>query len=126
MKTTEKLTKEDFALGLKQFIGTEQYWEHKLPGAFLLRLTDGCNFVRTEAEARWLFDIIASGQYSSRISLHPFQIWNLNKKDDHWLLECRSDDGIQMHSRRIEYSDFPIDHIEIWVLDGIALLPSEY
>ena len=31
MRTVEKLNKQDFELGLKQFIGTEQYWEHKLP-----------------------------------------------------------------------------------------------
>ena len=126
MKTTDKLTKENFELGLKQFIGTQQYWEHKLPGAFLLRLTDGCNFVRQEAGAYWLFDMIASYQYDRRISLHPFQIWQLKRMDDYWSLECRRDDGEHMLTTRINYSDFPIDHIEIWVLDGIALLPSEY
>ncbi len=126
MKTTEKLTKEDLALGLKQFIGTTQYWDHFIPGSFRLRLTDGCNFVRQEAGANWLFDMIASYQYDDRINLYLFQIWQLKRKEDHWSLECRGDDGQHMLTSRIGYSDFPIDHIEIWVLDGIALLPSEY
>jgi hypothetical protein len=126
MKTTDKLTGQEFELGLKQFFGTTQYWEHFIPGAFRLRLTDGCNFVRQEAGAFWLFDMIASYQYDERIKLYPFQIWQLTRKEDHWSLECRRDDGQHMLTSRISYSDFPIDHIEIWVLDGIALLPSEY
>ena len=126
MKTTDKLTKQEFELGLKQFISTTQYWEHSIPGSFRLRLTDGCNFVRQEASAFWLFDMIASYQYDKRVKLNPFQIWQLTRKEDHWSLECRVDDGQHMLTHRISYSDFPIDHIEIWVLDGIALLPSEY
>jgi len=126
MKTTDKLTKEEFTLGLKQFIGTQYYWEHFIPGALRLKLTDGCNFVRQEASAFWLFDMIASYQYDDRINLYPFQIWQLTQKEDHWLLECRGDEGQSMLTHRLDYSDFPIDHIEIWVLDGVALLPSGY
>ena len=113
MRTTEKLTKEEFALGLKKFIGTEQYWDHKLLGAFTLRLTDGCNYVRVEAEARWLFDTIASLQFDHRIQLHPFQRWQLKKLEDSWSLECIQDDGGQMLIKTIEYSDFPIDQIRV-------------
>ena len=126
MKTTDKLTSQEFALGLKQFIGTTQYWEHFIPGSFRLRLTDGCNFVRQEAGAFWLFDMIASYQHDARISLYPFQIWQLKRLEDQWILECTKDTGQHMLTHRISFSDFPIDHIEIWVLDGIALLPSEY
>ena len=126
MKTTDKLTGQEFELGLKHFIGTQQYWEHFIPGSFRLRLTDGCNFVRQEAGAFWLFDMIASYQHDDRINLNPFQIWQLSKKEDYWSLECRGDNGQHMLTARIGFSDFPIDHIEIWVLDGIALLPSEY
>ena len=73
MKTTERLTKQEFELGLKQFSGTQQYWEHKFPGSKTLRLTDGCRFVREEAEARWLFNAIASLQSDLRIPGTPYQ-----------------------------------------------------
>ena len=126
MKTTEKLSREEFELGLKQFIGTQNYWEHNVPGAFTLILTDGANYIRQEAQAYWLFDLIATFQFDDRIQLHPFQMWQLKKLDEFWILECTRDDGEHMLTKIIDYSDFPIDLIDIWVFDGVALLPSEY
>ncbi len=125
MKTTERLTKQEFELGLKQFTGRTQYHKHLYPGAITLMLTCGCQFVKVEAEATWLFNAIASLQSDQRIQPHPFQIWQLNKWEGRWLLECRRDDGEHVLSK-ISNTDFPLDHIELWVLDGIALLPSEY
>ena len=125
MKTTERLTKQEFELALKGFIGTQQYWPHQFPGSKTLRLTDGCRFVREEAEATWLFNAIASLQSDERIQPHPFQMWQLKKWEDRWVLEFRREDGEHVLSK-ISNSDFPLDHIELWVLDGIALLPSEY
>jgi hypothetical protein len=125
MKTTERLTKQEFELGLKQFIGTQQYWEHKFPGSTILRLTDGCRFIREEAEATWLFDAIATLQSDQRIQPQSFQMWQLKRWEGRWRLECRADDGEHVLTK-ISNSDFPLHHIELWVLDGIALLPSEY
>jgi hypothetical protein len=125
MKTTERLTKQEFELGLKQFIGTQQYWEHKFSGSKTLRLTDGCRFVREEAEATWLFNAIATLQSDERIQLHPFQIWLLKRWEGRWRLECRRDDGEHVLTK-ISNTDFPLDHFEVWVVDNVALLPSEY
>ena len=126
METKEKLTKEDFELGLKQFTGTKQYWHHDVPGACKLRLTDGCNFVREEAKARWLFDILSHLQFDKRIGPHFSQHWTLKKLDTNWVLECRNAQGELMAARKIDSTDFPLEKIDIWLYGGIALLPSEY
>lgn len=136
METT-KLTKSEFELGLKQFTGTTSYHEHRCPGAKTLKLTDGCQFVKVEAEAGWLFDIIADLQYHQLIQLYPFQMWRLSKENDnYWRLECRKDEewlfkgirskGTIMLATGASNKEFPLDNLEIWNISGTCLLPSEY
>jgi hypothetical protein len=44
-----------------------------------------------------------------------------------WQLTCREDTGKKsLIIQSIEFSDFPLDYIKIWVIDKVALLPSEY
>jgi hypothetical protein len=92
-------------------------------------LTDGCYYVRDECQAYWLFDAILSYQGDPRLRRIGFQIWVLKQqaKDLTWLLTCREDRGKQPIIKQvIEYSTFPLDRITIWVIDKVALLPSEY
>jgi hypothetical protein len=126
MKAAEKLTKEEFELGLKQFIGTSQYWKHECPGSKTLLLTDGCNYVRQEGDARWLFDMLAVLQKERIVYLQRVQHWQLTRLYIGWVLELRGYDGQTLLPMRIDNSDFPIDELDIWICDGVALLPSEY
>jgi hypothetical protein len=49
------------------------------------------------------------------------------RKDLTWRLTCREDTGNKpLISQSIEFSDFPLEYIKIWVIDKVALLPSEY
>lgn len=100
-----------------------------VPGKSPILLTDGCDFVRENCKAFWLFDAILSYQLEKRVRDVPFQIWELKqqKNDLSWLLTCKEDSGVKpIVTQRIEFSDFPLDSIKIWVIGGIALLPSEY
>ena len=136
MKTTEKLTKEEFKLGLKQFRGTSEYHEHIFPGVLALKLTDGANFVRQEAQAGWLFDAISFFQSHRLIIPLPIQFWRLRKVKDQFLLECIPDEQWLSKHKLINRTSivnadcigktFPVEHFEIWVQDGVAMLPSEY
>jgi hypothetical protein len=114
---------------LKEFRGTEQYHKHLFPGKSPIILTDGCAFVREKCQAYWLFDAILSYQLDKRLKNVPFQIWELKQQmmDLSWLLTCQEDSGKKpLLTQRLEFSDFPLDSIRIWVIDGVALLPSEY
>jgi hypothetical protein len=80
-------------------------------------------------KAYWLFDAILSYQCEAVLRGIKFQIWELMqlKTDLTWLLTCRPDTGKKTLVRQsIKFSDFPIDYIKIWVIDKVALLPSEY
>ena len=114
---------------LKQFRGTTEYHKHLFPGKSPILLTDGCKYIRDECKAYWLFDAILSYQCDKILKGINFQIWELNrlKLDLTWQLTCREDTGKKPLIRQsIEYSDFPLDYVKIWVIDKIALLPSEY
>lgn len=114
---------------LKQFHGTSQYHKHLFPGKSPIIITDGCKYVRDKCNAYWLFDAILSYQCEKVLRSVNFQIWELKrlKKDLSWLLTCREDsDKRPIISQTIEFSDFPIESIKIWLIDKIALLPSEY
>jgi hypothetical protein len=114
---------------LRQFHGTEEYHKHLYPGKSPLLLTDGCKYVRDDLKSNWLFDAILSYQTHNALRHVNFQIWELKHlmKDLSWLLTCREDTGKKaLISQTIEFSDFPIDYIKIWVIDKVAILPSEY
>jgi hypothetical protein len=113
---------------LKQFTGTESYHKHLFPGKSPLLLTDGCDFIRNECKAWWLFDAILSYQCEKILRNVNFQIIELrqNMKDLSWLLTIREDSNLKpLISQKIEFSDFPLDYLKLYVIQGIALLPSE-
>ena len=113
---------------LAQFTGTEGYHKHLFPGRTPLLLTDGCDFIRTHCNAHWLYDCILLYQSEKILRNVNFQLWELrqSKKDLSWLLTCREDSNLKpLISQRIEFSDFRLDYLKLYVIQGIALLPSE-
>lgn len=114
---------------LKMFRGTTEYHKHLFPGKSPIILTDGCKYLRDVCNAYWLFDAILSYQCEKILRDVKFQVWELKrlKVDLSWQLTCREDNGKKPLIRQsIEFSDFPLDYIRIWLIDKIALLPSEY
>jgi hypothetical protein len=75
-----------------------------------------------------LFDAILSYQCEKILCNVNFQIIELrqNMKDLSWLLTIREDSNLKpLISQRIEFSDFPLDYLKLYVIQGIVLLPSE-
>ena len=107
-------------LELKQFTGTQNYYKH---WTGRLRWTDGVQYVAENAGAYWLIDAIASYRRTEH-----FQIWELKKhKDNSAVLTMREDTGQPAKVRQeIPYTDFPLDSIKFYKIDGVLLLPSEY
>jgi hypothetical protein len=114
---------------LSGYYCTENYYQH-----FLLRnfvYTDGVKAMAEAGSAYWLIDAIASHQKKAQ-KIGYFQLWELKKQvDGTWLLTCREDSGMKpVVSQKIEYSDFPMNEIKLYVEgDGsryVLLLPSEH
>ena len=122
------MTPTELSDNLSQFIGTE-HWHRFSPLFPKFLLTDGTKYLAEKAGAYWLMDAIASHVRSYKSA--GFAIVTLKKKGDLWVLRISDDDpGQTLASQVIEFSDFPLDEIKLYVIDDgtdwTILLPSEY
>jgi len=112
------MTKENLQTGLAHCIGTEGYTKHWLG----LMYTDGIKYLVENADCYWLIDAIAS--YRKK---QPFQLWELKVKDGKAVLTMKEDTNTPvLVKQEIPYTDFPLDEIKLYLIDGILLLTSEY
>ena len=108
---------------LEQFSGSEQY--HYLDVGRFLKCTEGVAFLAKEGNAFWLIDAIASYRRKE-----PVQFWHLELTEKNGrknaVLTMREDKHAPvLVEQKIGYTDFPFS-VDIWVMDGVALLKSEW
>jgi len=103
---------------LRNFYGTRAYHRWSI----LFRncvLSDGALHVANEGEAFWLMDLIAINVERLAMSnprLNEMQFWKLEKVGKGCRVTCRIDDGFApSYKKRIGWTDFPLDSIDIWV-----------
>jgi hypothetical protein len=122
MTTTKTLTKE----ALAQFTGSENWYRHGLVRDVLF--TDGVKHVVDAGGAYWLIDEIALAQrYEKAVAGEEFQVWKLTVKDDQSaMLACDDGNGNIVYSKRIPFTDFPLEEIAFYFANKTLLLPSEY
>lgn len=114
---------------LTQFTGTEAYhrWSMLFPR---IVLTDGTKYLAEEAGAYWLMDVIAS--HIPSIKGDYFAIATLEKAKKNWKFALADDvPATKVYAKQtIEFSDFPLDEIKLYVIKQddlwVILLPSEY
>lgn len=111
---------------LKQFTGTENWYRHGLVRNVLF--TDGAKYVADTAGAYWLLDEIALAQrFERKVAGEAFQLWRLTVKENGAAaLVCEDGNGRRVFSKRIEYTDFPLDEITLYCTNNTILLPGEY
>lgn len=124
---------------LDGFTGTSEYFPH---WTRKLVFTEGVKYLADKAGAYWLIDAIASYQADPRIAknqmLRRMQFWKLEVQGDKAVLTVVEDSGRKpVISQNIDYTDFPLKSVEIWVEYGgyetehgvqagfVAMLPSE-
>ena len=59
----------------------------------------------------------------------PFQVWELHKIADSKQADVtmKTDtDEPMIVTQHIEYTDFPLDEIKLYLIDNVLILPSEY
>ena len=77
--------------------------------------------------AYWLLDLIASHQIDPKVRQEPFQVWTLKVAAGHTATATAEDgDGRVVATQDIEFTDFPLPEISLYLTDGVLLLPSEY
>lgn len=111
---------------LRQFSGSETWYRHSLVRH--IRYTEGAQHVAEAGGAYWLLDEIAFAQKAScKIAAEQFQLWTLTvHKDRTALLTCEDGNCNPVFRKQIEWTDFPLDKIQLYFTDNTILLPSEY
>ena len=112
---------------LNQFTGSECFYTNPIGK---MRYSEGVRFLAENANCYWLIDAIASYQ-PKLLKIETFQylqFWELavhpNRSCE---LLCREDSNIEPAVRQeIEYTDFPLPEIKLWVEYGMLILPSEH
>jgi hypothetical protein len=116
-----KITPDDLKASLEQFYGSETMTRH-WTGRIIM--SEGVVFLAEKAGAHWLTDLIASMQMS-RIKQEEFQVWKLVKVGGGATITCDDGNGQVLMTRQIEFTDFPLDDITLWLEFGTLMLPSE-
>jgi len=117
--------------------GSENLYRHMLG----FNYTEGIRDLAESAKCHWLLDAIGSYQHKLRKKegLKHFQVWLLVVGQDHEVIKpkdknaavltCWEDTptkGVKPAVRQeIEYTDFPLKEIKLWLENGVLMLPSE-
>jgi len=117
-----KITMPELKQQLSQFTGTERYYKHLCNTLY----TEGVKALADLAGAYWLIDAISS--YQPRYRELDFQLWKLVVADDNSAVLTMREDSplLPIVSQDIKFTDFPVGEIEIYVMNGVIFLPSEY
>jgi len=124
---------------LGQFTGTLAYHTLGLTTKMTKAImSDGALHVAKEGGAYWLMDEIAfaiKGVAKQNDRLASIQFWHLEKSGNKAKLTCCEDSGMKpAYVKHIEFTDFPLDYIDLWVQPTnmgdedywVIHLPSEY
>lgn len=123
---------------LRQFTGDLERYRHSFNRRVIY--TPGVQHLAERAGAYWLIDLIASYMGGPELTaatqsdgrLGDMQFWRLDVSEDGpAVATCRADsDAKPVITQTIEFTDFPLDHIDIWAaFDGehwTIYLPSEH
>ncbi|MEA5574637.1 DUF6876 family protein [Calothrix sp. UHCC 0171] len=110
---------------LDQFTGSTIIYKHWLG----LKYTEGIKYLADETNCYWLIDAIFSHQTEQLLSnqnLREFQIWHLRVNNKSGILICEWDTNQEVLRHNIEYTDFALKHIKLYLVETVLMLPSEY
>ena len=87
--------------------------------------TDGVIALAEAAWCHWLLDVIGSHQRDKRLD-PSFQVWKLEVNPDRNATVRGYNDMELIVTQSITATDFPLDGLKLFVIDGVIMLPSEY
>jgi len=110
---------------INQAIGTTAYHRYSVISHFPV-ITDGVNALAEASACYWLLDIIGSYQNNPKLD-KAYQVWTLEVNTEKSSGIVRGFNGTTLIiTQKIHYTDFPLDEIKLFLIDGVILLPSEY
>jgi hypothetical protein len=122
-----KTTEAGIEAALRQFYGGGQQFYRPMFPRF--KYTEGVMYLQKSAKAFWLVDEILIRQMQQKVKAERFQVWTLKVQKDR-SAKLEATDGnhnkIFRAGTTIPWTDFPLESITLWMVDGVLMLPSEY
>jgi len=119
------IDKQKLKAVLRHFTGSEQVFYNPMFPKF--RYTEGVKYLAQEANCYWLLDYVFSNQTIKAISEQPFQVWKLKVAENRTATIIVEDGNYYtVKSFKLDYTDFPMDEIDLWFMERTLILPSEY
>jgi len=115
------MTPQEIKNKLSYHCGTENWWRHWIKP---FTYTDGVKDMAEMCESYWLLDAIFSYRRNE-----PFQVWELkvDLEKSKAVLTMRTDSNKPiLVQQKIPFTDFPLDEMKLWLVNGVLILPSEY
>lgn len=110
---------------LRQFIGTDGYYKFSALFAQFL-LTDGTQYAAEKYGLYWFMDIVCSYQHQYKMIREEFQVWTLQRvTGDSFKVTCEDGNKNILQTQDIPFSDFKMDHFQVFLSNNIIFLPSE-
>jgi hypothetical protein len=122
--TAQDKRKEELLAGLAMHTGTETWFRHWTGRC---TYTEGVKYLADTAGAYWLIDLVASWCAHQKLRGEEFVAWKLTVRRDH-TATVTADDGNDhvLITQDIPFTDFPLEEVTLYLIDGVLLLPSEY
>jgi hypothetical protein len=115
---------------LQYFIGSESFYKIPLIGT---RFTDGIKYLADAAECFWLVtdaSVIAkslmSKSYFITVDFKRLSETEREESQCEALINYSDGNGHIFETHRYHVTDFPLDELRLFFIDGTLMLPSEY
>ncbi|WP_445956812.1 DUF6876 family protein [Yeosuana sp.] len=115
---------------LQYFIGTETFYKIPLIGT---KFTDGIKYLADNAECFWLVtdvSVIAkslmSKSYFVTVDFKRLSEKEREERQCEALINYSDGNGHIFETHRYHVTDFPLDELRLFFIDGTLMLPSEY
>jgi len=112
------LTCQEIERTLDQYHGSENFHFNSSTKPFNIVYTDGIKAMAEMCQSWWLIDAICSQQKKcmKNPNLQNIQFWTFTKKEKTpHILKCEIDSGKSFLTQEIEYTDFPLSSVRIWL-----------
>ena len=110
---------------LYNFTGTEHYYKHPLFPRY--KFTDGVAYLVESGMCLWLLTMILSLSPTVEKKVKGFAQWKFKVNPDKTgILTCENGNEKIVLREEINYTDFPLQEITLWMEGDVLILPSEH
>lgn len=108
---------------IESFYGSDESYRHGINRNVVF--SQGARFVAESCGAYWLIDEIAIAQFNHKVKAEEFQVWKLKVAGNKGVLTMGDGNDHTLFVMKLQFTDFPLPEITLWVENNTIYLPRE-